>query len=174
MKKIIIIVAIAILGSCKALDKLTMFNLKYDTKFTLPANNIVGRPIDLTSPEMTTNTEEEFAIHDTRKDLIEEIKLKELTLTIENRAQTFDFLESVTVYITAEGLPEIKVAEKLSVPKDIQNELKLDVFDDDLAPYLKKEKIAMRVITVADGAVTEDLAINLHSVFRVDAKILGL
>lgn len=165
---------VTVLAGCKALDKLTMFDLKYDYNFVLPKNSLVNVPIDVSSPDVSTNTEKEFAIHNTHKNLIEGIKLKELTLQIENPNQTFRFLKTVQVYLKAEGLPEILIAEKEVVPDDIGNLLVMDVSDAELSEYLKKEKISMRVKTVADEEVKEDLRIKLHSVFRVDAKILGI
>lgn len=174
MKNKIIIIVLISLASCTALDKLTMFDLKYDAWFTVPKNAIVNMPIDLTSPEVTTDTEEQFAIHDTRKDLIESIKLKTLTLQIENAGYTFSFLKSVELFMQADGLPEIKVAEKMVIPDDTGNTLALDVSDKDLSEYLKKNKISLRAKTVTDEALTEDLRVKMHSVFRVDAKILGL
>lgn len=174
MKKFTIILFIITLVSCKTLDRFTMFDLKYDASFIVPKNTIMNLPIDLTSPEVTTNTEEEFAIHDTRKDLIEEIKLKQLVLSIETPDYTFSFLESVEVYLRAEGLPEIKIAEKFNIPDDVGNQLEMDVTDKYLVEYLKKDKISMRVKTVTDEVLTEDIEVKIHSVFHVDAKILGL
>jgi hypothetical protein len=174
MKTKIIIIVLISLASCKALDKLTMFDLKYDASFTIPKNSIVGLPIDLTSPDVTTNTEEQFAVHDTRKDLIESIKLKTLTLQTEDPRYTFRFLKSVEIYLKADGLPEIKIAEKVVVPDDVGSLLQLDVTDADLIEYLKKDTIAMRTKTITDEVLTEDLRVKIHSVFRVDAKILGL
>ncbi len=174
MKNKIIIVALFVLASCKAIDKLTMFDLKYNTSFTIPKNTIVGIPIDLTSPEVATYSEEEFTINDTRKDLIEGIKLKKLLLEIENIDYTFSFLKSVEVYLKADGLPEVKVAEKMYIPEDIGRTLDMDVTDTDLAAYIKKDKIQMRVKTVTDKPLTQDLRTQLRSIFRVDAKILGI
>jgi hypothetical protein len=170
----IIIIALISLASCKALDKLTMFDLKYDASFTIPKNAIVDMPIDLNSPEVATNTEEEFAVHDTRKDLIESIKLKSLMLEIETPGYDFSFLKSVELFLKADGLPEIKIAEKMLIPDDVGNQLQLDVTDAELSEYLKKDKISMRAKTVTDEQLTEDLRVRIYSVFRVDAKILGL
>lgn len=174
MKTKIIIIALISLASCKTLDKLTMFDLKYDASFTIPKNAIVDMPIDLNSPEVATNTEEEFAIHNTRKDLIESIKLKSLMLEIETPRYNFSFLKSVELFLKADGLPEIKIAERMLIPDDVGNQLQLDVTDAELSEYLKKDKISMRVKTVTDEQLTEDLRVRIYSVFRVDAKILGL
>jgi hypothetical protein len=174
MKTKIIILALLSLAGCRALDALTMFDLKYEASFTIPQTALVNVPIDLTSPEVTTNTEEEFAVHNTQKDLIESIKLKTLILEIETPDYDFSFLKSVEIYLKAEGLPEIKIAEKLLISDDIGNQLKLDVADTELSEYLKKDKISMRAKTVTDEQLTQDLRVKIYSVFHVDAKILGL
>ncbi len=174
MKNKIIIAVLFVLASCKALDRLTMFDLKYDTTFTLPRTSVVGLPIDVTSPEVTTNTDRELTLHDSRKDLIESVKLKTLSLQIQTQGYTFRFLKSVEVYIKADGLPEVLIAEKSNIPDEIGNTLDMDVTDTDLTAYIKKEKIQMRVKTVTDEAIAQDLEIKIHSIFRVDAKILGI
>ena len=59
-------------------------------------------PFDVLTPDIETNSDSEFEVNDTRKDLIEEIKLTELKFKIISPDDTdFSFFESLEVYISA-------------------------------------------------------------------------
>ena len=45
--------------------------------------------------------------------------------------------------------------------------------DEDVKEFIKQDTISLRVYTVTDEFLTSDYNINVHSVFYVDAKILG-
>ena len=85
----------------------------------------------------------------------------------------FSFLESIEVYISAEGLDEIKIASKTDV-SPTSNLLDLEVVDVDLKEYIKKDSYSLRLNTVTDEAMSTDHTIDVKSTFFVDAKILGL
>ncbi|MFW5872591.1 MAG: hypothetical protein ACOCVN_01250, partial [bacterium] len=103
--------------SCeKTLDKFTEFDMDYTTTITVPAQTTVDAPVDLYSPDVETNSEQEFENNNTRKDKIEEIYLKSMQLTVEQPAdEDFSFLKSITLYISADGLDERKLAWKDSI-----------------------------------------------------------
>lgn len=163
------------LSSCDKVDELTKFNLTYKSSVTIPSTTGIDLPFDVLTPDMETNSESEFEVNDTRKDLIEEIKLTELTLKIVSPENAdFSFLESLEVYISAEGLDEIKIASKEMVDPDAGNILDVDVLDVDLKEYIKKDKFNLRLNTVTDEAITADHQIEVNSTFFVDAKILGI
>ncbi len=85
----------------------------------------------------------------------------------------FGFLKSVEIYISAQGLPEEKIAWKNNIPSDIGNYLELETSGADLKEYIKKDKYTLRLSTVTDEILTSDHQINVHSIFTVDAKVLG-
>lgn len=166
---------ILVLGSCDKVDELTKFDLEYNSKVTIPSSTGINLPFDMFTPEMETNSESEFEVNDTRKDLIEEIKLTELILTITSPADAdFSFLESLTVYISADGLEELKIASEEAVDPNAGNTLDVDVLDVDLKEYIKKDKFNLRLKTVTDEVISQDHQIDVNSVFFVDAKILGI
>ncbi|WP_149274564.1 hypothetical protein [Pareuzebyella sediminis] len=160
---------------CDKIDDLTKFNMEYATEVTIPSSTGIDLPFDLFTPEMETNSESQFEVNDTRKDLIEQIKLTELLLTITSPSNAdFSFLESIDIYISAEGLDEIKIASEASVDPDTGNTLDVDVIDIDIKEYIKKDKFNLRLNTVTDEVMSTDHKIEVHSIFFVDAKILGI
>jgi hypothetical protein len=96
----------------------------------------------------------------------------DLTITSPSNAD-FSFLKSINVYISAEGLNEVKIAWKENVPSDVTL-LSLDVTGVDLKEYIKADKFSLRLNTETDELLASDHHIDVHSAFFVDAKILGI
>jgi hypothetical protein len=160
---------------CDKLDELTKFDITYNQKATIPSSTGIDLPVDVFTPETETNSESEFIVNDTRKDLIEEIKLMELELVITSpTGADFSFLKSIEIFISAEELSEIKIASLTDIPYDGSNRLILDTSDLDLKEYIKKDKFSLRLNTVTDELISTDHELDVNSTFFVDAKILGL
>ncbi len=175
MKKIaLVFIFIALLFSCKKIDKLTQFDMDYDSSVTVESTFGVNIPFNIYTPDISTSSESTFESNDTRKDLIESINLKSMTMTISDPSgDDFSFLKSIEIYISADGLSDIKIASKDNIP-DNTTELKLDVSNTDLKEYIKKDSFKLKITTTTDEVLTHDYTIDIHSVFFVDAKILGV
>ncbi len=164
-----------VITGCQDIEKFTEFNMKYRSAVTVPKSTILDFPIMLKTPDMKTNAESQFAVNDTRKDMIEEIRLTDLILTISSpEEQTFSFLKSITVYINAEGMDEIQVAIRSNIDNNTGSVISLEPTNQDLKDYIKKDKFLLRVETVTDETISKDVAIDIVSDFFVNAKILGL
>jgi len=164
-------------SSCKQLDKLTQFDLDYTTDVSIKSNTIVNlnTPFSFYTPAIKTNSESELAVNDSRKDLVEQIKVKELKMKITAPAeQNFDFLKSIKLYISAEGLEEKMIAWKTDMIDDGATTITLDTSDDNLKDYILKDSFQLRTETVTDQLITQDTDIKIDAVFWVDAKILGI
>jgi hypothetical protein len=174
MKKLTLIgllVAVS-LFSCKKLNKLTQFNLTYDESITIPANSAINLPFVIQTPDMTTNSESTFEVNDTRKDLIQEIKLTQMVLTINTPASgNYNFLKDIILYINADGLDEVKLAWQENIPNDNVKQLTLNVSNADIKEFIKKDQFNLRVVTTTDEVITTEYKIDLHYVLFVDAKL---
>lgn len=175
-KKIAFVLSAVILFvSCEKIKDLTKFDIEYNQEVTIPSTTGISLPFDIFTPEVETNSESQFAINDTRKDLIEEITIKELELVIKSPDNAdWSFLNSIEVFISAEDLEEVRIANIAEVSEDVGNTIVLDVSDEDLKEYIKKEEFSLRLKTVTDEAISQDHTIDVNSIFSVDAKILGL
>ena len=174
MKKQIITFSFIVLmiSGCKDLDKLTQFNMEFNQSFVIPSSTGINLPFNILTPDLETNSASTFAINNTRKDLVQEIKLTKLDLTVTSPANAdFSFLKSISVFISADGLSEIKIAWKDNVPSDAGTILSLEVTGVDLKEYIKKDKFAFRLNTVTDELLTSDYHIDATSVFFVNAKV---
>jgi len=164
-------------SSCDKIDKLTQFNLKYDTEVTIKSATIVNvnTPFNFYTPAVKTNSESELEVNDSRKDLVEDIKVKELKMTIKApEGQTFDFLKSIKIFIKAEGLEEKMIAWKTDMTDDGSTTITLETADDNLKDYILEDSFQLRTETVTDQLITQDTQIGINAVFWVDARILGI
>ncbi len=176
MKKILILSAILLsFVACDKLSEYTKFDLKYNTSVTIPSTFGMNIPFTVYTPSVTTNTESQFSLNNTRTDLIEEVTLKSVILTITDpEGSDFSFLKSIEVYLSADSLDEIKIASREGITNDVGDTLHLVTEPDDLQAYIKKESFTLSVKTVTDEMLSHDYTIDIDAVFGVDARILGL
>ncbi len=160
---------------CDQINSLTQFDLEYNEEIVIPSVTGIDIPLDFFTPEIESNSESNFAVNDTKKDLIEFISLKSMRLTLTDPDdEDFSFLESINIYINADGLDEQKIASLDDVPENPGSILDLKTSGIDLQEYIKKDKFTLRVNTVTDEIITSDHHIDVESVFFVDAKIFGI
>ncbi|MFT4019441.1 MAG: hypothetical protein QM668_20925 [Agriterribacter sp.] len=161
--------------SCKKISELTKFDMKYNCETTIQAGVATLIPFDINTPDVETQSEDQFEGHNTAKNLIETITLKEMKITITNpEDQSFDFLKSIEVYISADSQEELKAAWKNNMPDAGVKEIVLECSNANLKPYLMNDKYKLRLKTTTDKVLNKDVTIRISNTFRVDAKILGL
>ncbi|MEZ5023467.1 MAG: hypothetical protein R2728_09445 [Chitinophagales bacterium] len=149
--------------------------MEFNQEVSIPSSTVINLPINIETEDTETNSETTFEINDTKKDLVEEILLKQIDLTITSPSnKNFDFLKSVSIYISAEGLEELKVAWLDEVPDNVGNTLDLEKTNSDLKEYIKKDEFKLRLNTTTDQIITTNYDINIHTIFKVDANILGI
>ncbi|MDX1652387.1 MAG: hypothetical protein R3277_07845 [Brumimicrobium sp.] len=171
MKYILILFIPLLFFSCK--KKFTQFYIDYNHETTIPATVPVNSPVTLSTPEKQTNSTYRFESNDTRKDKIEKIILKDLVLTITApQSETFSFLNSIEVYIDSDNHPETKVAYKNNISEGIGNQLVCEVINTDLQKYIKEDAFTVKLVTVTDEVITQDIEVNIYSNFFVDAKLV--
>lgn len=179
MKKIISFLFIGALlfanPGCKELDKLTQFHVTYNSQVTIPKTLGVNLPIDVPTPDIKTNSNSEFESNNTHKNLIDVIYPSEITLTITSpSSSSFDFLKSIEIDISADGLPEKKIAWLDDIPKTGLKTITLKLSSDNLKEYIMKESIKLNVKTTTRELISHDTDVKVHTVFFVNAKILGV
>ncbi len=172
--RLLLAVLLLFIIGCKKVDKFTQFNLPYNDDIIIPKSTAISLPFNIFTPEIKSNSESQFAVNDTRKDLVESIFLTKLKLTLNQpETETFDFLKQVELSIDAEGLGEKLVAWSYDIPQNIGNELELVLTESDLQEYIKKDEFTFKIETVTRKALTQDHHLRIQSNFFVDAKILG-
>lgn len=162
------------MASCEKLNDLTNFKLHYSANVTIPSSIGIDLPLDLVTPPVSTDAESQFKSHKTSKELIKEIYLETVTIEITSPAnRDLSFLKSIHIYIKAEGLPEHLLAFSEDIPDDIGTSLSLETSDDDFKAYIKKDNYTLRVKTVTDKLISQDVELRVNSEFRVAATLLN-
>lgn len=170
-----IIALIILQPGCKAIKKLTQFSINFNQTLTIPSSIGVNLPFNIHTPPISTNSTTEFERNNTNTNLVEHIHLKQLRLTLTAPAYSdFSFLNSVKIFLSADGLPETQVAWRENIPNDIGKVLELQTTNVDLKAYIVKDKVQLRVSTVTDKLIASEHQINLEGSFLVDARVLGL
>jgi hypothetical protein len=168
------ILTFIVFSGCKKIDKLTQFNMEYNEEVVIPASTGINLPFNILTPDIQSNSESTFAVNNTRKDLVEEIKLTKLELMLTSPTNgDFSFLKSIHIFLSADGLSEIKVAWKESIPASVGKTVILETTSADIKEYIKKDNFKLRLNTVTNKVLASDHKINVYSQFFVDAKILG-
>lgn len=160
---------------CKALNKLTQFYINYNTSYTYHNTLPPDVPDSINTPDIVTNIDQEVAINESRKDLIQSAKLSTMKLAIPVEYGTgFSFLKSVDLYISAKGQPKTLVAYKHNITDQVGNELNLDLTDVELKNYIKNDTITLSITSTTDQFLNRDVQVNVAIKFFIDAKILGI
>lgn len=177
MKKLqfsILLVTLLLMG-CDSLGKLTQFDMPFSASVTVPASSPISLPLNIPTPDIETNSESFFSTNKIDPDLIDKVALKKLELSITSPTNgNFNFLESIEVYINAEGYEETKIAWLNNVPKNGATTLELTVDQTDFKKYILKDKFSLKVRTTTDELITTNHTIDIKTLFLIDVKVLGL
>jgi hypothetical protein len=96
-----------------------------------------------------------------------------LKLTITSPSnETFSFLNSIEIFISSPNIEERKVAFKESIPANVGNQLICELVDVELQDYIKEETFKLRLKTVTDETIPQDVTIDVYTDFFVDAKLI--
>jgi len=177
MRKILvpILFAAIILTSCDSLSKLTQFEMPFTASVTVPASTPINLPLNLPTPEIETNSATFFSSKNIDTDLIDQITLKKLELSVTSPATgNFNFLKKIEIYLSAEGLDDVKIASLEDIPNNAAMPLQLTVDSVNLKQYILKDKFGLKINTTTDEVITSDYKIDVKTIFLVDAKIAGL
>lgn len=167
------ILAMVLVFSCKKIKELLRFDISYDAEFVIPSTGGVIPPIlsPIFSPEVDAKTEETFNSKGTKANLVKEIRIKSVVLTISNPSgANFNFLKSISVSIADKnGNNAKKIAYKDNVPNNVTS-LTLDVDGSiDLDEYIKADKFKIKSeYTLRDG-IMQDYTLKAAMVFGVTA-----
>jgi len=154
-------------------EKLLTFDISDSTTTTVDANILPFQlHVEVPTPDVTTNSENEFAQNNTNIDLVKEIILKKLKLTITSPVdKTFSFLKSIEIYISADGEDEMKLAWNDDVQSNAKS-IELETTNSSLDKYVKKDKYKLRTKVVTKETLTQSVDIRIDFTFQVTADPL--
>lgn len=157
------------LTSCDAIDDLLSFTISNETSIQIKSNSVVNLPVEIETPEVTTNSSSEFKNNKTNAGLVKDVKLKSLKLTITNPdAKTFTFLKSIHLYIATTDSNEIELAYLDNI-NSTTNTIDLISTNARLDQYIKADKYKIRTQITLKETLTKDVTVKADMKFRVTA-----
>ena len=177
MKKLSLLLFAALsflFASCEELTELLSFDINHSQTFTMPAQFLLPGS-DLISPPVTvtSNSAESFKNNNTRADLVKDVTLSKLVLTIQDPAsEDFGFLKDVEIFIDADEVDEVKLAYLNNIPANAGKTLELTATGAKLDKYIKAPSFTIRTRATVDEAVSQDVTIKTDMTFHVTADPL--
>src|SRR5690606_2400405 len=136
--------------ACDKVDKLLTFYVEDEQTIEIPSQFSNGFPlgalIPLSPVAVSTNSESEFANNDTRTDLVKDVSLNKLMLTLTDPNDNFDFLKDIDLYISNDANEELRIAYFTDIPLG-RNQIELVSTNAKLDKYIKAP--SYKIITKA-------------------------
>ncbi|MFV5698067.1 hypothetical protein ACM55H_06820 [Flavobacterium sp. ZT3R17] len=155
--------------SCSVVDKLLTFTVSNETSFKIASGFPLNLATEIITPDVTTNSSAEFQNNNTKADLVKDVKLTELKLTITDPTdKTFSFLKSIHLYISTDTNDEIELAYLDDINSTV-NTLNLICTSQKLDKYIKASSYKIRAKAVIKESVTKDITVKSEMKFKVTA-----
>ena len=169
-KKLAVITSFALLlFSCNVIDKLLTFTIDNETSFKISTGFPLNLATEIITPDVTTNSTSEFKNNNTRADLVKDVKLKQLKLTITDPSnKTFTFLKSIRLYISTDANDEIELAY-LDDVNSSSNAIQLLCTSQKLDKYVKAPSYKIRTKVVIKETISKDITVKSDMKFQVTA-----
>ena len=182
MKKSLVVVALlgAGLVGCDKLKNLATIstNVNYSAEVDMPLG--VDSSITVTGDTTVnipfvyaTNADDVLSNNNTSSDKLISAELSKLSMKITQPAtQNFDFLDTVRVYLSADGLPEVLAAKQYPIGKGLQK-VDMDTTGVALKPYFLQDSVRIRLNAHANALPMSGTKLSLNSTFRITANPLN-
>lgn len=162
-----------LLSACNKENKGVTFSYTFNAEAVIPSSTGINLPINILSPDLTTNSGSSFEANQTTPALVRDIKMKQLELKIKSPNQTtFDFLRSIRIYISADGLAEREIAWATDIPENGARSLLLTTdLETNYKEYIVKESVSLRVQATTRQLLTSDTRLEILPRFEVRASL---
>ena len=175
MKKALLLAPLALLlvfTGCKKIQQLLTFYIEDSQNIRIPATPLFGSVVALTPLTVATKSEDSFKNNNTRADLVKNVSLNKLSLTITDPSgQNFDFLQKIEIYISTNANDQIRLAYLDQVPRGVSN-IELISTDAKLDSYLKASSYTLTTKVQTSQAIARDITVRADSRFKVTADPL--
>jgi hypothetical protein len=164
------ILFIIVFSGCKKLG--VNFAINHQANFRVESSSPLNLPFEVSTPDVTTNSSQQFGNNNTTANLIKEIKLEELKLTITNpTSKTFSFLKSIHIYISTNSSNEIELASMENIASTAQT-ISLNCTPENLDKYVKASSYKLRTSVVTKETLTQAVEFRSDIKFKVKASVL--
>jgi hypothetical protein len=157
---------------CSKVDELLTFSISDQTSFRVESSSPLNLPLEIATPDVTTNSSQKFQNNNTNASKVKDIKLDEIRLTVTNPSgKTFNFLKSCKVYISTTQSNEILLASSENIPMDITT-VTLTPTQEKLDTYVKASSYKLRTSIVTRETLSQAVDVQVDLKFKVTADPL--
>jgi hypothetical protein len=155
--------------ACDKIEDLLTFYIDQEETIKIESNFPVGVVLPLSPIPVATNSEETFKNNKTRAELVKDVSLDKLVLTISDpSSENFDFLRSIEIYLGNDQGEETMIAYLNEMPKGV-NSITLKSTNAKLDKYIKGDTYTVRTRAAIAKPLTRDIAIKAAMRFKVTA-----
>lgn len=169
IKMIPMLLAATLLSACKDVDKLLTFRINDVTDIRIESSSPLNLPLDVPTPAVSSNSQQQYENNNTAKNLIKDVKLEEVKLTITDPpSKTFSFLKSIHIYISSDQSNEIELASSENISST--NIIYLEPTTEKLDVYAKAPSYNLRTEVETDETLTQPIDVQVDLKFAVTAN----
>ena len=164
-----IVTVLLLITSCNVIDDLLTFSIDNQTTFKIESGFPLGTAFNVVTPDVTTNSSSTFENNNTKAELVKDVKLTELKLTITDPSnKSFSFLKSIHLYISTDANDEIELAY-LDEINSTSNTINLTCTSQKLDKYIKASSYKIKAKAVIKESLTQDITVKSDMKFQVTA-----
>lgn len=156
-------------NSCNTVDDLLTFTISNNASIKIKSTSPIDLPSEIIAPDVTTNSSAEFENNKTKANLVKDVKIKSLKLSITDPSdKTFTFLKSIHLFISTANSDEIELAylDNINVSS---NTIDLICTDKKLDQYIKADSYKIRTKVTLKETLTKDVTVKADMKFKVTA-----
>ncbi|NQU31607.1 MAG: hypothetical protein HQ521_00085 [Bacteroidetes bacterium] len=177
MRKILTIFSAIIitLSSCKKIDKLTNFYMDNTNTIAISSSDFASLNADIWSYEVENSITELCSNNNTNEESIKSISLDRFTVYISSPdPKTFDFIQSLEIFVNASGLEEKKIAWVQNNSKTGVKKLVLDISDDDIQDYIIDNNLILHSLITGSDSIFSNVIIQYDYSYVITANLSGI
>jgi hypothetical protein len=169
---ILFLTVVSFVTGCDKIDDLLTFTITDQTTIRIENNSPLNLPFEIATPDISTNANQEFQNNNTKADLVKDIKLEEVKLTITSpNGKTFSFIKSIHIYVATTTSDEIQLAFADNIEANT-NTINLTCTKEKLDRYIKSDSYKLRTEIVTRETLTQSIDIQANLKFKVTAEAL--
>jgi len=173
MKKVLFfsVCLFVFISGCKKLQELLTFEISNTENITIPASALLNVPIISPVP-VTMNSQQSFDNNNTKANLVKDVSLTKLTLTITDPAsENFNFLKSIRLSIGTDQYDKVPLAFLDNIPMGVST---IDLISNNskLDKYIKASGYTLYTEVTLRSNVANELNVRADSKFKVTADPL--
>jgi len=150
--------------------KETVFEFTNNMEFDFPKITFIELyiPLELPGISITLEFPQEVGYTNPLINAVENIMLKSMTVEILSPSNLdFSFLDDITIYITAPGLPDANLAHLYNIPANPGSSINLIPYGNVLDNYVKRNDYNMKIKVKADQIMSIDVKVKASLVLEV-------